>query len=486
MTVVSQSFYYNESNLVKGDDDMKTWNQLFIRQGWLLQEYGQNLFDCAQETEENMTFLLACLDNAQASYIYSKGQKSLHMKSVAMKEQDWLQVVGVLDRGSTEYIATSKECLKVKRLDVYISGIVRQLNRLNIKTVASCDGHGVRPSKIAVLKDAHTNQEFVLLENVLALVLPNIRRYERGSWITFTLGERSVAHLDLAETLSKMRVEWLQSGIDTIKQQLFNVTLEELLIVPGASGAEGHIRKVVMEKLAPYVDHMTVDHYGNILAEKTYRAGNGPTILLNAHLDVVEELIESRKIVKNNGIWSSSEGILGADDRAGIAVILELAKTLHLDKDFSGKVKFIFTVEEEIGLVGASNVAEYFLWDVDAAIVIDRRGTGDIVTSCGGYISFCNEDYGYWIEQQAIEAGLDGWQCTAGGSSDTRIWAQHGIQSVNLSTGYYNEHTEDEMLDVNACYNTAKLVKAILKNSRSLRPVLRTNRRRLERTIIRK
>ena len=463
---------------------MKTWNQLFIRQGWLLQEYGQNMFDCVQETEENMTFLLACLDNAQASYIYSEGKQTLQMTSAAIREEAWLQIVDVPGRGRTEYISTWKEYLQVKRLDVYISGIVRQLNRLNLKTVASCDGHGETLAKIFLLKE--DNVDLVLLENLLALELPSIRHHERNNWITFILGRRSVAHLNLAETLSKIRLEWLQLGIETIKQQLYNATLEELLMVPGASGSEGRIRKVLMEKLTPYVDHMTVDGYGNILAEKTYRTGNGPTILLNAHLDVVEELIDSRKIVKDNGVWSSSEGILGADDRAGVAVILQLAKTLNVDKAFSGKVKFIFTVEEEIGLVGARNVAEYFLWDVDAAIVIDRRGTGDIVTSCGGYIPFCGDAYGQWIEQLAIEAGLEGWQCTAGGSSDTRIWAQHGIQSVNLSAGYYNEHTEAEALDVNACYNTVKLVKAILKNGGSLRSVLRTDRQQLERIIIRK
>ena len=455
---------------------MKNWNQLFIRQGWLLQEDGENNFKCEQETEANMAFLLACLDNAQADYIYSERKRTLQMKSPAMTEEAWLQVVGVLGRGRIGYIATWKEFLEVEKLDLYISGVVRQLNRLNLKTAGSCDGHGQsRPAEISLIKD--DDVDLVLLENLLALELPRIRRQDRGNWITFTLGQRSVAHLNLAETLSKIRVEWLELGIDYIKQQLFNVTLEELLKIPGTSGAEGHVRKVVMDKLSPYVDRMTVDKYGNILAEKTFRTGNGPTVLLNAHLYVVEELVESRIIVKDNGIWSSSEGILGADDRAGVAVILEVAKTLQQDTAFSGKVKYIFTVEEEIGLVGARNVAEYFLWDVDVAMVIDRRGTGDIVTSFGGNISFCDDAYGEWIEQQALEAGLDGWRCTAGGSSDTRIWAQQGIQSVNLSAGYYNEHTEAEILDVNACYNTVKLVKSVLKNGRSLRSILRNSTR---------
>jgi len=462
----------------KGDGHMKSWSQLFIRQGWLLQETGENTFSRAQETDANLSFLMACLDRAQTTYIYNEQAGTLQMTSPPLPEEAWLEVVNVAGRGKTESIATSKERLRVEKLDLYISGIVRQLHRLNMMTTVSCDGDGqARPAKIWISKDYDV--DVALLENLLSLELPRVHRREGRGSIIFILGERSAAHLNLAETLSKISVDWLEHGIDYIKQQLFYVSLEELLLIPGTSGEEGRVRNAVMDKLSPYVDHMTVDSYGNILAEKKFRSGNGPTILLNAHLDVYEELAEHRVIVKDNGIWSSSEGILGADDRAGVAVILEVAKALQHETDFSGRVKYILTVEEEIGLVGARNVAPYFLWDVDAAIVVDRRGTGDIVTSCGGFLPFCDAAYGNWLEQQASEAGLTGWKCTAGGSSDTRIWAEQGIQSVNLSVGYYNEHTEDERLDVHACYNTAKLVKSVIHNSRSLRLALRANRQLL-------
>ena len=145
--------------------------------------------------------------------------------------------------------------------------------------------------------------------------------------------------------------------------------------------------------------------HGNLLAEKTYRGGNGPTILLNAHLDIAYELEAESENCKENGIWTSSEGILGADDRAGVAVLIHTAETL-LNSSFSGKVKYIFTVKEECGLVGARNVDNYFLWGTDAAIVVDRRGTGDIVTSCGGYLPFCDPAFGELIEKIAGELML--------------------------------------------------------------------------------
>ena len=216
---------------------------------------------------------------------------------------------------------------------------------------------------------------------------------------------------------------------------------------------------------------MTVDRHGNLLDEKTYGTEHGPTILLNAHLDIVHELEPDRVILKENGIWSSSKGILGADDRAGVAVLLYIAEHL-IHSSFSGKVKFIFTVQEEIGLVGAEKVDDNFLWGTDAAIVVDRRGTGDIVTSCGGFFPFCDEQYGRFIEDLAKEKGFTGWKCTPGGSSDTGIWASHGIQSVNLSAGYQHEHTKNESLDVKACFQTAQLVKACFDNAPELTRVL--------------
>ncbi|MEK3820303.1 M20/M25/M40 family metallo-hydrolase [Cytobacillus sp. FSL W8-0315] len=218
----------------------------------------------------------------------------------------------------------------------------------------------------------------------------------------------------------------LELETEEIEKQLFFDQLEKLLNISGESGNEGKIRKHAERILAPLVDHLTFDSKGNIRAQKRYRGGHGPTILLNAHLDTVLPIDPGRIILKEKNIWTSSSGILGADDRAGVAVLLQMGKNLKKSR-FSGTVKFILTIEEEIGLVGAQHVDEYFLWDVDAAVVLDRRGTGDIVVSCGGFIPFCDGKYGKIIESTAIKAGLTNWKCTNGGSSDTRIWASNGI-----------------------------------------------------------
>lgn len=40
---------------------MKSWNTLFIRQGFAVREYSKNEFDLFHDTEENIEFLNECL-----------------------------------------------------------------------------------------------------------------------------------------------------------------------------------------------------------------------------------------------------------------------------------------------------------------------------------------------------------------------------------------------------------------------------------------
>jgi putative aminopeptidase FrvX len=448
---------------------MKTWNQLFVRHGWKLGKQEENVFILGSETEDNLAFLLESLQQASVDYRIEAGMLYLHHEPIT--EQDWIEAVDFKyrGRGGDLWFRPGEEEPKVRQLDTYICGIVRQLNRLGFQTNGSCDGHERRPAHVSFSKEGRNIRELLLMLEDLGMKRVRFQERTHGYSVIFPLNRSEL--VDLAERLSDVEESWLDQGQGYVQEQLFHLLLEKVLSIPGVSGNESLIRKVVKEQLAPFADYISVDRHGNLLAEKTYRSDRGPTILVNAHLDIFEEIEPNRVIVKENGIWSSSKGILGADDRAGVAVLLHIARHL-INSSFSGRVKFIFTVKEEVGLVGANQVDDYFLWGTDAAIVVDRRGTGDIVTSCGGFIPFCDERYGKFFEELAKEIGLSGWECTPGGSSDTRIWAEHGIQSVNLSAGYQHEHTENERLDVKACYQTAQLVKAFFERAHELRRML--------------
>lgn len=439
------------------------WNRLFIRHGFMAQEESPNVFNCWKETEENLTFLLESLDKLSISYLFEQG--ILTILSPVVSEDNWLNCLDFKFRGREGlWFRPGKEEPKVKELDTYISGMVRQLNRLGLHTIYCCDGHERQKPTIGFA-------EWVDMDCVSKVLhAAGVSKfYTRNRAVRMSVPRQKL--LDITEKLNKIQKEWLNEELDFIRKQVFLHQLEQCLSINGESGNEEGIRQFVIENLRPHVDFLSVDRTGNILAQKVCGTGHGPTILLNAHLDTVDVIEEDREIVKEGSIWSSSKGILGADDRAGVAILLELAQRLHT-LHFNGKVKFIFTVEEEIGLVGARNIDDYFLWDVDAAFVVDRRGTGDIVTSCGGYEPFCDERFGTFIEEVAKSQGLEGWKCTNGGSSDTRIWASHRIQSVNLSVGYQNEHTTAETLDTEACYHTVELLIGVFQQARELNRVI--------------
>ncbi|WP_075981816.1 M20/M25/M40 family metallo-hydrolase [Bacillus massilinigeriensis] len=449
---------------------MKDWNRLFIRHGFMVEEKSLRVFDCIGETEKNMDFLLEGLEKLSIQYSYENDTLTINDEPIS--EDRWIKCLDFKFRGRGEglWFRPGQEEPKIRELDTYIAGVIRQLNRLGLHTNICCDGHEKTRPSIGFA-------EWVEMDKV-SRVFQAIgigRFFIRNRYIRFNIERKDL--LDLAEKLKAIQKDWLMEEIDFIKKQLFLQKLDTCLSIKGESGSEERIREYVMDTIKPFVDYITEDRYGNILAETSYGTGQGPTILLNSHLDTVDIFEDGRVIFKEDGTWSSSNGILGADDRAGVAVLLELAERLQTIR-FNGKVKWIFTVEEEIGLNGARNVDEYFLWGTHAAIVVDRRGNGDIVTSCGGYFSFCDERYGEFIEEVARNNGMEDWKCTSGGSSDTRIWASHGIQSVNLSVGYQNEHTSAETLDTDACYRTVKLIEGIFQSTRELNNVLRTIQRR--------
>ncbi|UTR10210.1 M20/M25/M40 family metallo-hydrolase [Evansella sp. LMS18] len=443
------------------------WSKLFIRHGFQVKEAEgrENCFDCINESKENLEFLFESLERGAVSYKYA--EERLLIQSDEMDEADWIELVDTRDRGRTEMLYTKPWLinLEVSKLDTYICGIVKELNRLELYTYGSCDGHGRGSAAV------YFNSEDDLETASKLFLACGIQRIttQRGRMSLHISKNKQL--LDVAERLHLVQKESLDKDLEFFQKLFFLARLEETLSISGVSGDEGSIRDYVLEQLDVLTEHTVVDNAGNILAHRKYGNGHGPTIMLNAHLDTVEEFVPGRTIVKNGPVWTSSEGILGADDRAGVTVILEMARWLDIIR-FNGKVKFVFTVGEEAGLIGARRLNESFLWDVDAAIVVDRRNTNDIVVSCGGVIPFCHEKYGEFFEKTAKENGLGDWNVTAGGSSDTRIWAGHGIQSVNLSAGYNNEHTDDEFLDTDACFNTLRLIQAVFKEKNELNRVL--------------
>jgi len=92
---------------------------------------------------------------------------------------------------------------------------------------------------------------------------------------------------------------------------------------------------------------------GNILGKIKGNCEDAPALILNAHIDTVSPGRGVIPLIKEGIIYSSGDTILGSDDKSGVVIIIEVLRTL-IEKNLPyGDLNILFTVSEEIGLLGA-------------------------------------------------------------------------------------------------------------------------------------
>jgi tripeptide aminopeptidase len=92
---------------------------------------------------------------------------------------------------------------------------------------------------------------------------------------------------------------------------------------------------------------------GNLLARLPGRSGE--SILICAHLDTVPATAPIEPVVVNDGWENANHAILGADNKAAVAVALELARRLTRDPEPPEVgLELLFTTCEEVALRGAA------------------------------------------------------------------------------------------------------------------------------------
>jgi tripeptide aminopeptidase len=99
---------------------------------------------------------------------------------------------------------------------------------------------------------------------------------------------------------------------------------------------------------------------GNLIGRmKGNKEGIEP-LFFGAHMDTVSPCDNIKPLIKEGVIYSSGDTVLGADDKSGIAAILEALSCIKESKIEHGDIEVVFTIGEEIGLLGA----RYFNYDL--------------------------------------------------------------------------------------------------------------------------
>lgn len=105
------------------------------------------------------------------------------------------------------------------------------------------------------------------------------------------------------------------------------------------------------------------------------------TIYFTSHMDTVVPGNGIKPSIEDGYIKSDDTTILGADDKAGLAAMLEAITVLKEENIAHGKIEFIITVGEESGLVGAKAL-DSSLVTAKFGYALDSDGkVGDIIVA---------------------------------------------------------------------------------------------------------
>lgn len=167
-----------------------------------------------------------------------------------------------------------------------------------------------------------------------------------------------------------------------------------LAAIPRASGKEAAARQYVLDCAARLGLEAVQDAVGNVVVRKPARPGreSATPVALQGHLDMVCEKNEGtahdfdtdpiRPVV--DGDWLKADGTtLGADNGVGAAAALAVMES---DDVQHGPLEFVFTVDEETGLTGASQFAPGLLrskWLLN----LDNEEEGTLCIGCAGGVN---------------------------------------------------------------------------------------------------
>jgi tripeptide aminopeptidase len=161
----------------------------------------------------------------------------------------------------------------------------------------------------------------------------------------------------------------------------------ELAAIPSPPGEERAVADVVAGYLRDCAVEVDEDDAGERIGAT---AGNlysrlegtapGTPIFLCAHLDTVPPTGRIEPVVDDNGVVRNAAGtILGADDKAAVAVMLDATRRVLAERRPHAGIELLFTPKEEVGLIGASAFDESRL-DARLGFVYDQAAPiGEVV-----------------------------------------------------------------------------------------------------------
>ena len=178
-----------------------------------------------------------------------------------------------------------------------------------------------------------------------------------------------------------------------------NDTFAALCRIASPFGHERAVSERVQQELRGMRAEAEADAAGNLLARLPGRGER--SILLCAHLDTVDDGgVPIDPVIVDGGWENANDGILGADNKAAVAVILELARRCSVEGSPVG-LELLFTTGEENALEGIKEFDVARLQS-DFGYVFDHATPiGEVVTASPTYYRLAADFHG-----RAAHAGI--------------------------------------------------------------------------------
>lgn len=221
-------------------------------------------------------------------------------------------------------------------------------------------------------------------------------------------------------------------------------------------------------RLKPYLPKdIQEDDFGNYFI----KIGESDT-MFTCHLDTCSSLYQKvnhvigSKIIKTDGTT-----ILGADDKAGMTVLLYM-----IEQGIPGL--YYFFIGEEVGGIGSSAASSMSFSGYNKCVSFDRRGYDSVITE-QWFGKCCSDEFAQSLAKELNKANLsfNFRPDPTGIFTDSASFMNDIPECTNISVGYFSEHQLTESQDIQFLVN---LCEAVVKVDWSSLPVMRDPDERYE------
>lgn len=211
----------------------------------------------------------------------------------------------------------------------------------------------------------------------------------------------------------------------------------------------GHEDEIL--KFLPKLDKDEVGNYYKII-------GGNPETMFCCHLDTADRVQSPVNLFstiegKDEFIMTDGKTILGADDKAGTAVMLYM-----MEHKVPGL--YYFFIGEERGGLGSHALDKNFdkidyLKNLKRCIAFDRRDTRSVITKQLSS-ACCSDKFGEALCSAYNKQGLNLFVDPTGVYTDSASFVDDIPECTNVSVGYYKEHTSTERQNITYLEQLAK------------------------------